>query len=189
MTYKESIIEAMAWLGEQPDTIFIGQTVAAGGSYFASSLEKVPLEKRIEFPVAEELQLGASLGLALEGFCVVSIYPRIDFLLLAMNQLVNHIDKIGVMSNGKMKPRIIIRTSIGPKEPLDGGPQHTNDHTRALGMMCKNISVFKLGRYYEKAPEQILECYQAAYEAFKHSDSLAVALFVEDGQSYQETKS
>ena len=180
----------MEWLGAQPDTIFIGQTVKCGGSYFASSLVRVPESKKIEFPVAEELQLGASLGMALEGdICVISVFPRVDFLLLAMNQLVNHIDKIGVMSNGKMKPRIIIRTSIGPKEPLDGGPQHTNDHTRALGMMCKNISVFKLGRYYEKAPEQILECYQAAYEAFKHSDSLAVALFVEDGQSYQETKS
>src|ERR1044071_1382515 len=67
MTYKQSIIDAMAWLGEQSDTIFIGQTVVAGGSFFASSLEKVPLERRLEFPVAEEMQLGASLGVALQG--------------------------------------------------------------------------------------------------------------------------
>ena len=93
MTYKEAIIEAMRWLGEQPDTVFIGQTVAVPGSYIYGSLEKVPMEKRIEWPVAEEMQMGASLGLALQGYCVVSIYPRMDFLLLAMNQLVNHIDK------------------------------------------------------------------------------------------------
>ena len=183
MTYKESIIEAMAWLGEQPDTIFIGQTVAAGGSYFASSLEKVPLEKRIEFPVAEELQLGASLGLALEGFCVVSIYPRIDFLLLAMNQLVNHIDKIGVMSNGKMKPRIIIRTSIGPKEPLDGGPQHTNNYVRELSMMCKYIWVGSLGRTNNE--QDILQLYEIAY----HQKDRPAVLIIEDGSAYQETKS
>ena len=42
--------------------------------------------------------MGLSLGLALQGFVPVSIYPRIDFLLSATNQLVNHLDKIRLMS-------------------------------------------------------------------------------------------
>ena len=174
----------MEWLGAQPDTIFIGQTVKCGGSYFASSLVRVPESKKIEFPVAEELQLGASLGMALEGdICVISVFPRVDFLLLAMNQLVNHIDKIGVMSNGKMKPRIIIRTSIGPKEPLDGGPQHTNNYVRELSMMCKYIWVGSLGRTNDE--QDILQLYEIAY---RQKDRPAV-LIIEDGSAYQETKS
>lgn len=143
MTYREVIIESMGWLGEQPDTIFIGQTVGCPGSYMYGSMEKVPIEKRIELPVAEEMQMGMTLGLALRGFCVVSIYPRIDFLVLALNQLVNHIDKLPEMSEDKMKARIIIRTSVGPRTPLDGGPQHTNDHYEALRLMLKHVVVHR----------------------------------------------
>ncbi len=175
MTYKQSIIDAMAWLGEQPDTLFVGQTVVFGGSFFASSLEKVPMEKRVEFPLAEEMQMGASLGLALEGYCVVSIYPRIDFVLLAMNQLVNHIDKIGVMSDGKMRPRIIIRTATGPKKPLDGGPQHTQNHVAAIKAMLTTVNV------------QHVLCADIAGAMYRYAYRNGGAwLFVEEGQLYQE---
>ena len=175
MTYKQSIIDAMAWLGEQPDTIFIGQTVVYGGSFFASSLERVPMEKRVELPVCEEMQMGMSLGLGLQGFCVVSVYPRIDFLLLAMNQLVNHIDKIGVMSDGKMRPRIIIRTAIGPKKPLDGGPQHTGNHVAAIKAMLTTVNVYHL------------QTADIAVAMYQHAYSLGGAwLFVEEGSLYTE---
>lgn len=176
MTYKESIIDAMAWLGEQPDTLFIGQTVVFGGSFFASSLEKVPMEKRLEFPLAEEMQMGASLGLALSGeTCVISIYPRIDFVLLALNQLVNHIDKIGVMSDGKMRPRIIIRTAIGPKKPLDGGPQHTQNHVAAIKAMLTTVNI-----HHVLCADIAVGMYRYAYK------SGGVWLFVEEGSKYQD---
>mgnify|MGYP001560007399 CR=1 FL=1 len=173
--YKQSIIDAMAWLGEQPDTLFIGQTVVYGGSFFASSLERVPTDRRVEFPLAEEMQMGVSLGLGLEGYCVVSIYPRIDFLLLALNQLVNHIDKISVMSDGKMKPRIIIRTAIGPKKPLDAGPQHTGEYTNALKEMLTTVNVVKL-----TDTEMIKPYYRRAY---KDKDQ-RLWLFIENGALY-----
>ena len=48
------------------------------------------------------------------------------------------------MSLGKLKSKVIIRTSIGSKKPLDGGPQHTQDHTYALKKMLKNVEVVKL---------------------------------------------
>ena len=175
MSYKQSIIDAMGWLGEQPDTLFIGQTVVHGGSFFSSSLERVPMDRKLEFPLAEEMQMGVSLGLGLAGYCAVSIYPRIDFLLLAMSQLVNHIDKIGVMSDGKMRPRIIIRTAIGPKKPLDGGPQHTQNHIAAIRAMLPKVNV-----YYLQTADIAVEIYQYAYR------SGGVWLFVEDGQAYQE---
>ena len=176
VSYNQSIIDAMAWLGEQPDTIFVGQTVVHGGSFFAASLERVPMNRRLEFPLAEEMQLGASLGLALSGEnCVVSIYPRIDFLLLAMNQLVNHIDKIGVMSDGKMRPRIIIRTAIGPKEPLDGGPQHTGNYVTAIKAMLTTVNVYPV-----LTADIAVEMYQHAYK------SGGVWLFVEEGEAYSE---
>ena len=120
----------MTWLGQQDDIVFMGQTVIVGGSFMGDTLKGVPDSKKYEWPVCENLQLGASLGFSLaSGMCVVSIFPRMDFLLLAADQLINHIDKIGWMSEGRMQPRIIIRTSVGPKKPLDAGPQHTGRYT------------------------------------------------------------
>ena len=175
MTYKETLIDAMRWLAEQSDTIFVGQTVTYGGSYMGTTFAKVPESKKVEFGVMEETQMGISLGLALEGYCVISLYPRFDFLLLAMSQLVNHIDKIGWMSDGKMRPRIIIRTSVGPKKPLDAGPQHTGRYTNAFKEMLTTVNVVELA-----SAEMVAPYYRRAYE----DQDLRLWLFVEDGSQY-----
>ena len=162
-------------LGEQPDTIFVGQTVKYGGSYMGTTFAQVPDSKKIEFGVCEETQMGASLGLALEGYCVISLYPRFDFLLLAMSQLVNHVDKIGWMSDGKMRPRIIIRTSVGPRKPLDAGPQHTGRYTNALKEMLTTVNVVELA-----SAEMVASYYRRAYE----DQDLRLWLFIEEGELY-----
>lgn len=134
---------AMLRLAREPQAIFLGQSVAFPG-WGHSSLDGVPMSQRIELPVAEELQLGLSTGLALQGYLPISIYPRMDFLLRAMDQLVLHLDKISIMSCGEFDPRVIIRTRVGPKEPLNAGPQHTNDFASAFRMMLKNVRVVTL---------------------------------------------
>ena len=79
----------MNWLANKRDTVFLGQACKVSGHAISSTLVEVPEEKRIELPVFEETQMGLSLGLALQGFVPVTIYPRIDFLLSAINQMVN----------------------------------------------------------------------------------------------------
>jgi pyruvate/2-oxoglutarate/acetoin dehydrogenase E1 component len=64
----------------------------------------VPKDKMIEVPVMEESQMGMSLGMAMAGKRVITFYPRWDFIICAANQLINHVDKIGIMSEGKWKP-------------------------------------------------------------------------------------
>ncbi len=132
----------MRMLAADPRVVFIGQNVAYPGNVIFDSLDGVPMGKRIELPVAEELQMGMTIGLSLMGYIPVSIYPRMDFLLLAMNQLVNHLDKIPLMSG--YKPKVIIRCKIGSKIPLDAGPQHTQDHTAAFRSMLTTVRVVKL---------------------------------------------
>ena len=51
--------------------------------------------------------MGISTGLALNGFIPVSCYPRFDFLILALNQLVNHLDKLDKMSSKQLKAKVI----------------------------------------------------------------------------------
>jgi len=159
MNYREEVIKAMAMLARDKRPIFIGQSVRYSGHAMFNTLEeaKVPMRKRIELPVFEETQLGMSTGLALEGYIPVSIYPRMDFLIIAMNQLVNHLDKIEQMSCKRFTPKVIIRTMVGSKAPLDGGPQHTQDYYKALRLMLTNIDIVKLIK-----AEEIITAYRKA---------------------------
>lgn len=96
---------------------------------------------REEHPVIEDHQLGYCTGLAMCGKLPVCIFPRIDFMMLAMNQLVNHLDKIPALWN--ITPKVIIRTTVGRKKPLNAGPQHTQNPTTALRFMLKTVKVFE----------------------------------------------
>ena len=151
---------AMLLLAEDPRVLFLGQNVAYDGNVMYRHLDGIPMEQRLELPVAEELQMGLSIGLSLMGYIPVSQYPRMDFLILAMNQLVNHLDKLPIMSMGQFVPKVIIRTKVGAKTPLDAGPQHTQDHTEALRLMLKTVHVVKL--LHE---EDAVEVYRNALEA------------------------
>ncbi len=159
LVYRDELMKAMELLAQDERTIFLGQTVGYPGSRFTyGTLEKVPFSKRIEMPVAEEFQMGASIGLALAGYIPISIYPRFDFLLLAANQLVNHLDKMEEMSSGQFKPKVIIRTIIGSRHPYPG-PQHCQDHTDAFKLMLTNVDVVRLNE-----ARDIVPAYQRALE-------------------------
>ena len=170
MDYKEQTKKAMETLGKDERTIFLGQTVLYPGSPMHMSLENVPLEKKVEIPVAENMQMGMSIGLSLKGYIPVSIYPRIDFLICGMDQLVNHLDKVEEMSLGEYKPKVIIRTQIGNKEPLFPGIQHCSDYTDALKVICKNTDVVKI-----KTAEEVLPAYKRALESNRSTILVEVA--------------
>src|SRR3990167_4985122 len=140
MTYVDALTKAMTWLGQKPDTIFLGQQVRYPGNSLFKTLEGVPMEKRIEFPVAEEMQLGVSLGLAMMGKTVISIFPRMDFLMCAMNQLVNHLDKNLYPLTG----RVIIRTCIGSTKPMYPGVQHCGDYEIGIKNLLCSTYVHRL---------------------------------------------
>ena len=175
MKYKEELIKSMEWLGKKDNTMFIGQAMAFSGHAISGTVTDVPDEKKVELPVFEELQMGMSTGLALEGYVPITCYPRFDFLILAVNQLVNHLDKMKTMSKGEMNPKVIIRTAVGAKEPLDGGVQHTQNHTEAFKNMLTEVDVVLL-----EEPEQIFPAFKKAYE---REDSKST-LLIEYGEYY-----
>jgi pyruvate/2-oxoglutarate/acetoin dehydrogenase E1 component len=154
-TYKEELTKAMGMLAANPKTLFVGQSVRFGGQAMFPTLAEVPMEQRIELPVAEDFQMGFCTGMAIEGFIPISVYPRFDFLLLAANQLVNHLDKIAQVSG--YRPKVIIRTAIGSTSPLNPGPQHCQNHVDAFRLMLKNIMVLDL-----RATSDIAYSYDAA---------------------------
>jgi pyruvate/2-oxoglutarate/acetoin dehydrogenase E1 component len=177
MSYKTELVKSMNFLSKKKDTIFIGQSVTYPGNSMFNTLENVPLKKKIELPVFEDVQMGISIGLALKGFVPITCYPRFDFLILAMNQIVNHLDKIRVMSRNEMRPKVIIRTAIGAKLPLDGGVQHTQDFTKIFKDILKEIIVIKLNN-----PSNIFKEFSKAYNNRENKSYL----FIEDGDHYNK---
>jgi pyruvate/2-oxoglutarate/acetoin dehydrogenase E1 component len=162
MKYKEELDRSMEWLATKSNTVFMGQAIGFSGHAISNTMSKVPQDKRIELPVFEELQLGIATGMALEGWVPVTCYPRFDFFILSLNQLVNHLDKMQDMSSGEMKPKVIIRVAVGSKLPFSAGPQHTQNHTEAMKNMLTEIKVVELIE-----PEQIFEAFKDAYESDK----------------------
>ena len=167
----------MEYLGAQKKTIFMGQAVEVPGTAMSNTLSEVPKNKLLELPVAEEMQMGITIGMLMSGYVPVSIYPRWNFLLLAFNQLVNHLDKLAVMTNNGYKSKAIIRTSIGSQRPLHPQFQHIGDYTSQVKKMCKNINIVKLSN-----PNQIFKEYK---KAFTRKDGVSTVL-VEYGDYYNE---
>jgi len=157
-TYTDELTKAMTWLSDQ-GCKFIGQSMRFKGTGLYWTIKHIPEEQRIELPVFEDIQMGMSIGMALDGLDVVSIFPRMDFLICATNQLVNHLDKMEEMSAGQFKPRVIIRTSVGSVKPLFPGCQHNQDHCDALQAMLTNTIVVKL-----TDPNKVLSEYKKAYK-------------------------
>lgn len=164
MTYFDELTKAMTWLAEKPDTYFMGQAVGYPGTAMYNTLKGVPDSKRLELPVAEEMQMGMTVGLAFAGYTPISIYPRWNFLLCAISGLVNHLDKYPILIDHSPfcypYKKAIIRTGIGSVLPLDPQYQHKGDFTEAIQAMCKTVKVVRLEK-----PEDILPAYVQAYQA------------------------
>jgi pyruvate/2-oxoglutarate/acetoin dehydrogenase E1 component len=168
-TYMDEISKSMHYLASFEDTLFIGQSVEVAGTAMRNTLLEIDSSKLLELPVEEDFQVGLSIGLALTGKVPVSIFPRWNFLLLATNQIVNHLDKLKELTQSPVPGKVILRTGIGSEHPLNPGPQHTGDFTEAFKIMCPNINVVRLD-----SKEDIFREYKKAYEREDGVSSLLV---------------
>ena len=155
--YYAELCRAMTLLGSRPRTIFLGQAVACAGTGMSKSFAGVSREKLLELPVFESCQMGMSIGLALAGDLPVSVFPRQNFILSAMDQLVNHLDAIPRFS--AYRPKVIIRTAVCSPSPLDPGPQHLGNFSDAFRLMLKTVRVVEL-----RTAEEIVSAYMAAVD-------------------------
>jgi transketolase len=128
-SYKDAMAIAMTELG-QLGAIFIGYNVVKGDAM--GTLKNVPLEQKLETPVAENLMPGLAIGMSFEGFIPVLYFERHDFILNALDAIVNHIDKIERISHGEFKVPIVIRAVTADAGPFYSGITHSQDFTNLL---------------------------------------------------------
>ena len=175
--YMDELTRSMEYLGKFDNTIFVGQSVEVAGTAMRNTLLNIDDSKLVEMPVDEDFQMGLATGMALTGLIPISIFPRWNFLLLATNQIVNHLDKLKEITQSKNPGKVIIRTGIGSVIPLHPGPQHTGDFTEAFKLMCPNLNIVRLD-----TTSMIFDEYQKAYE---RSDGIS-SLLIEWSDKYND---
>ena len=171
--YSDEIIKSMKFLSSKKNTIFLGQSVVYPGNLLYKTLKQINKSKKIELPVFEDVQMGMSLGMSINGIYPITCYPRFDFLILALNQLVNHADKLKIITLDQYLPKMIIRVLVGAKKPLDGGEQHTQNYVKTIKKMFKTIKVFDL-----KNDKKVFKSYKEAFSNGK------INLMVEYSEKY-----
>jgi len=117
LTVPEAIKETLDQaLGMDKQVFVMGQGVDDPSGMFGMTLglqEKYDRERVFDTPLSENALTGIGIGAALTGSRPVYFHNRPDFLLLAMDQIVNHASKYSYMFAGKVKIPLVIVAVIG----------------------------------------------------------------------------
>ena len=141
---KEAITKKMLELSQNDKVRFIGYNTAKGHQMYSTLSHPCSLSRCIETPVAENLMMGLGMGLALEGYIPIVCFERCDFILPAIDALVNHMDKLPFISGNQFQFKMIVRIIVGTDKPIDPGCQHTGSYIEALDSMLKYTPILPI---------------------------------------------
>ena len=124
LNYALAINEALHQMMEEDETVFlIGQGVKSPwyvGHTCNGLVEKFGEKRVIDTPVSENAVTGAAVGAALAGMKAVVVHPRMDFMLYAMDPIINEAANWYYMNGGKLSVPVVIWGIInrgGSKQP------------------------------------------------------------------------
>jgi pyruvate dehydrogenase E1 component beta subunit len=142
LTYAQAIREAFAQLLETDPRVFvIGQGVWSPW-YAGTTLKELDKEfgrdRIIDSPVSENATTGAAVGAALAGMRPIVFHPRMDFMLLAVDPIVNQAANWSHIFAGQVGVPIVIRAVINR-----GGEQGAQ-HSQALQAMFAHVPGLKV---------------------------------------------
>ena len=129
-SYSSAILDGYNYLLENyPEVFVIGQGLWSPwyvGNTMTDLDKKFGVERIIDTPVSESATTGAAVGASLAGMKPIVVHPRIDFMLYAMDALVNQAANWSHMFGGQANPNVTIRGIINR-----GGEQGAQ-HSQAL---------------------------------------------------------
>ena len=133
VTYREALRRALDEELARDESVFLmGEEIGRfEGSYkvTAGLYAKYGPRRVRETPIAEEGFVGAGVGAAMLGLRPVVEIMTINFILVAMDMVVNHAAKVRQMFGGKVGVPLVIRT------PAGAGAQLTAQHSQSLEVM------------------------------------------------------
>ena len=127
ITYAQAINQATHQaMNLQKNVMIMGQLIDYKPGIFGTTVglsEKFGKERVRDFPVAESLMTSAGIGAAIAGKRVILVHIRIDFMMYAMDAIVNWLSLWRFKSNNKSNVPLVIRTIVG--RGWGQGPQHS----------------------------------------------------------------
>jgi pyruvate/2-oxoglutarate/acetoin dehydrogenase E1 component len=127
LNFVEAIREGLDLALEQdPGVLVIGEGVPDPKAIFTSTAglqQKYGSQRVFDMPLAENGLTGVCIGAAISGMRPVMIHQRIDFAMLAMDQIVNNAAKWHYIFDGKARVPLVIRMIVG--RGWGQGPQHS----------------------------------------------------------------
>jgi acetoin:2,6-dichlorophenolindophenol oxidoreductase subunit beta len=142
LTYAAAIREAFAQLLQTDPRVFvIGQGLWSPW-YVGNSMTDLDIEfgreRIIDSPVAENATTGAAIGAAIAGMRPIVVHPRMDFMLLATDPIVNQAANWSYMFAGQANAPVVVRSIINR-----GGEQGAQ-HSQALQAMFMHVPGIKI---------------------------------------------
>ena len=125
-TYVRAVVEAQAQaMRDDPHVFVLGEDVAEGGPYgtTAGLAEEFGTERVLNTPISESAICGVAVGAAQSGLRPIVEVMFIDFVTLALDQLVNQAAKAHAMSGGQLQVPLVLRTQGGAGQR--GAAQHS----------------------------------------------------------------
>jgi pyruvate dehydrogenase E1 component beta subunit len=114
ISYSSAILEATDQaLARDPRVFLLGEGIDDASGVFGTTKglqQKYGKDRVFDTPIAENTLTGIAAGAAMAGLRPVLIHSRMDFLLLSLDQLVNHASKWSYMFGGKVKVPMVVRT-------------------------------------------------------------------------------
>ena len=120
---NQALDEEMA---HDPDVILIGEDIGVYGGAFGVTkglLAKYGSRRIVETPISENSFVGLAVGAAMLGLKPVVEIMFMDFIALALDQILNSAGKLHYMYNGQVSVPLVIRTPGGAKGGY--GPSHS----------------------------------------------------------------
>ena len=117
ITLRDAVSRGLREALERDERVFLmGEDIGAyAGAYVVTKgfFEEYGPERIRDTPISESGVVGAAVGAAMGGMRPVVEIMTINFMLLAMDQVVNHAAKLRYMSNGQITVPLVIRTVTG----------------------------------------------------------------------------
>ena len=137
ITYRDAIREATREEMRRDNSVYlIGEDVGRWGNLFGASaglLEEFGPEQVKDSPISEAAMMGCAVGSAVMGMRPIVEVMYIDFITIAMDQIVNHAVKYHQLSNGRVKVPVTIRTQGGI------GMRNSSQHSQSLENWFVNV--------------------------------------------------
>ena len=129
ISYGQAVLEATDQLmAESKDVYVMGLGSTDPKAIFGTTAglgAKYGPKRVLDMPTSENAMTGVGIGSAIMGLRPIMIHQRIDFLLLALDQIVNNAAKWYSMFNGQTSVPIVIRAIVG--RGWGQGPQHSQN--------------------------------------------------------------